>query len=529
MLDPWPDWFEGLFPNQQQVVSEIVAHFQSGKRWVFLDAPTGSGKTIIAEAVRRELNGNGVFVCSTKTLQQQVLADFPYARLLQGRANYETHKPPATCDECDWTKERGKCSFCPTLLSCPYRQAKHEALTSDLAILNTSYLFHAMTYAGTFTDRDLHIIDEGDLVPDMLCDFAGIVIPGRLMKELRINPPSNVSDVKKLNELLPKWAEKTSKQFENYGEGLDQDKDKKTYQQVTNITHKLRIVSNSPDVLWIIEGVKRSNRQSHPTLILKAVNSAPVAHALTAHVSRGLLMSATLISGELMARDLGLERGEWASVEMESTFPAYHRPIVAPPLPTLTAKRLAEGIPQETQGQLNRILSAHQDERVLIHVPSYKLAQELQGQISDSYVYRNAHERESVIARWLDSESGVLIAPSLKRGLDLKGDLCRVQIIFKLPIPNIGSPQVAARLYGPGGNDWMALATIREFVQAVGRVVRGSDDYGVTYVLDGKLAELFRSHGRLIPKWIKKAIAVNRSREAMLLNPYPGKVANVLV
>ena len=53
-----------------------------------LDGPTGSGKTLVAEAVRQELDSTGVYACTTKSLQAQFKASFPYAKVVMGRANY---------------------------------------------------------------------------------------------------------------------------------------------------------------------------------------------------------------------------------------------------------------------------------------------------------------------------------------------------------------------------------------------------------------------------------------------------------
>ena len=110
-----------------------------------------------------------------------------------------------------------------------------------------------------------------------------------------------------------------------------------------------------------------------------------------------------------------------------------------------------------------------------------------------------------------------------------------MQVIFKLDIANLGAPMTKARLYvssetpkdhiGSAGNDWMALYTVRELIQACGRVMRSSSDYGVTYVLDGHMARVYKSHGGFFPDWFKDAIAVPGTRNGdRLVGAYKGAV-----
>jgi Rad3-related DNA helicase len=89
---PLPDWLQ-IRDYQLDAVERVVKEYEAGARVVFLDAPTGTGKTAIAEMVRRRLEvARGLYVCTTKSLQDQVARDFPYARVLKGRANYTPTK-----------------------------------------------------------------------------------------------------------------------------------------------------------------------------------------------------------------------------------------------------------------------------------------------------------------------------------------------------------------------------------------------------------------------------------------------------
>ena len=89
-----PEWVESFRPDQLVATSKIESMFQGGARVVFLDAPTGNGKTLVADMVRRRLNTKAAYLCTTKTLQHQFVRDFPYSHLIQGRDNYPTADMP---------------------------------------------------------------------------------------------------------------------------------------------------------------------------------------------------------------------------------------------------------------------------------------------------------------------------------------------------------------------------------------------------------------------------------------------------
>src|ERR1700733_13574692 len=88
LLDPLPKPFWNLRPHQIPAIMDIVESFEQGEKVVVLDAPTGVGKTVIAECVRLLLNTRGSYVAHNKDLQVQFNRDFPYAPILWGKANY---------------------------------------------------------------------------------------------------------------------------------------------------------------------------------------------------------------------------------------------------------------------------------------------------------------------------------------------------------------------------------------------------------------------------------------------------------
>ena len=89
---------------------------------------------------------------------------------------------------------------------------------------------------------------------------------------------------------------------------------------------------------------------------------------------------------------------------------------------------------------------------------------------------------------------------------DFKNDMCRFQIIAKVPFHYIGDKWVALNM----GRDpeWYARKAIVRLVQASGRAVRGVNDYASTYIIDANFERLFKYNKHLFPKWYLDSVSI---------------------
>ena len=73
--------------NQTEVLNQICDAFNSGYKYIILEAPTGFGKSPVAIAIAMTLGSS--YVCtSTKDLQTQYSRDFPYLKVAKGKNNF---------------------------------------------------------------------------------------------------------------------------------------------------------------------------------------------------------------------------------------------------------------------------------------------------------------------------------------------------------------------------------------------------------------------------------------------------------
>jgi Rad3-related DNA helicase len=233
---------------------------------------------------------------------------------------------------------------------------------------------------------------------------------------------------------------------------------------------------------------------------------------LWAHGKRWLLMSGSIVLPSEQIRSLGAGHLDVRTVSVPMTFPVENRPIYVAPVADMAFKVQDAEFPKMAHA-INMILAdpKHEGERVLIHCVSYALALKLIRGLDPGkrlmFSYADAKQRENVLERFGKSEGGVMIAPSMDRGFDFKGDLARVVIVAKVPYPSLANRQVTARSHAPGGREWYTVQTVRTLLQMTGRGVRSETDTCTTYILDAQFSNnLYKKNTGMFPKWWRDAM-----------------------
>jgi Rad3-related DNA helicase len=276
---------------------------------------------------------------------------------------------------------------------------------------------------------------------------------------------------------------------------------------------------------WVRDNDEEGDR-STDGLVLKPVTVEDVGERyLWKHGEQWLLMSGTTVSAEGQAEALGLEEAgiPWASVEVPMLFPRENRRVVYAPLASMTRKGQEAGGLDVVKRGVERVLQMHPEVNVLIHTHTYLLAKEFaawcaQVDARPVFTYTDAYGREDALAKFkarAGKGGAILVASSMDRGVDLPGDLCRVQVIVKVPMASLGSRQVSERLRTRGGQLWYAMETVRSVMQMCGRAVRGREDWAVTYVLDSHFGKLLGEGKKmgLFPQWWLDGLELGRMGE----------------
>lgn len=489
---------------------------------VVVSAPTGSGKTLIGEVVRRIMGWKALYCCTSKSLQDQVLGDYPYAKVLKGRSNYPTElfakafHPQSwsghiSADDCTWSVDDG-CKYCRFKSGCPYEQAKQSALRAELAVLNTSYLLAEANHVGKFSDNQFIIADEADTLEEQLMGYVSVEMSERRLESLGWDVPEKVTVPSSWSEWLDEHVERLAGVVNAYPDVIDNIREAREAKYYVGLYEKMAAVRKGLDTgAWVYTGRGRKDQHGKGLSFRPSRVDFLGKDYLWRHGRNWLLMSATVISSSEMLESLGWDGG-YETVEVANTFPIENRRVKVRGVVAMSNKNKEEARPLVSDALWN-ILITHPGERVLVHTVSYDMTKFLQQSLEekidlgrDIFAYLFADDKMRALESYKVSDGGVLLAPSMERGVDLPGDLCRVQVIVKCPYPYLGDRQVSARLHSRDGKVWYKVQTIRSLVQMCGRGVRSADDHAVTYILDKQFERLWSEGRSLFPAWFKEAV-----------------------
>lgn len=322
-----PFWADEIRPHQIRALQEVLNVYSTGNTVAVMDAPTGAGKTLIGELVRQSLACRAVYLCSSISLQEQFIKDFPHASLLKGRANYATADSPAqfpqlnaadcdkartdtpSCYDCDpdiVEFEVPHCRWCHPVKACPYEAAKATAIRSDLVCTNTAYFLHEANYVGNIPlARQLIIVDEADLLEDTLLSFVEVSIPKRRAAELGIEAPAK----KTVESAWVEWALYAEQHLKSIrSDGRFAGASVSAIRQRKSLDYLIRSIQRLNDREhginqggWVYTGYDKGDISFKPIRVDHVANEY-----LWKHSPRWLLMSATTISFPVMMETLGL-------------------------------------------------------------------------------------------------------------------------------------------------------------------------------------------------------------------------------
>lgn len=534
---PFPKWVTEFRTEQWSAIEQVHDAFEDHDV-VFLQAPTGTGKSLIGDTVRRLTHSRAVYTCTTKALQDQFVRDFPYARVLKGRSNYLTESglldqfgnpgrgswSSITCADCTFNSDTASCRWCYDRNQCPYILAQTAAKFAELAVLNTSYLLTDLNRGqGNFgRNRELIIIDEADQLESEMLSHVEVEISPSRQDKMGIDPPKYKTAEAKNNDWVEWCINHATPQIGRYLDTLTlpwsshaTSHDIQEYRATTQLLERMDGLAKGLKAgNWVYDGYDRDQIIFRPIFVHDYGEDL-----LWSHAPKFLCMSATILSADMMADELGLTRPH-AFVDVPSTFPAKNRPIFVSGVANMAYKNKEAAWPDMARG-VSGVLARHPADRVLVHTVSYELARYLHSNLTgvpdrNVVLYTNSRDKAEALASYSRHPGSVLLAASMDRGVDLPDDLCRVQIVAKIPFPNISDKRINARMYSDGGMAWYRMQTIRTLIQMTGRGVRSKEDHAHTYILDEQFLSNLWKDKYLFPEYWKQALNFRLSPKVIL-------------
>lgn len=536
-----------FYKGQEAAIEQIHRHFLDGKRYVILEGPTGSGKSAIAVTFARQFGA--YMLTSQKLLQQQYANDFGrYLAVVKGRNAYhcacaQTWADVAPCVE----KKRKTLDPCPINVkgeylpegevgpACDYARALLIGKEADITLFN----YHAFYAHSEFAPRDLLILDEAHNLESITMDMVQITLDS---KDIPLHAERDVTSlmeglmpegvyVKALRRVLAELSVSVATST-----GAEKTRAFRRQNQLQSLIQKIVLIrgmyiaSQRTDYqgplfeeMWVLKVDSLPGKEDKPTKIaVKPVFAGSfVPQLFLRRGKRCLFMSATILDKDVFCESIGIKPKDAAFVTMACNFPVENRLVHVYPCGELSYKEYSKGIRGVLDG-IRRVIEHHKGQRGIIHTHSWKVLKDIQQNIhSPRLIFQDpkVRNREDCIEALKASDDGILVAPAMHEGLDLKDDFSRFQIVTKIPWPDFGDPQIQAR--ARVDDRWYAWQTCLKFVQSAGRSVRSAQDWASTYVLDSAFGQFWsrtqrRLEGKLqsmLPAWFIDALRVYEGDE----------------
>jgi Rad3-related DNA helicase len=512
---------------QETALGRIREAFEAGNDVVLVRAPTGSGKSLLARAIagcaRRpgEADPHDPIGAYYTTPQVSQLDDVAGDDLLEdlsivrGKGNYDCILPGETntsVDRAPCARERG--FDCPVEHKCPYFSDRAIASNRSIAAMTLAY-FMKTAGSDVFGRRDVVVIDEAHGLAEWAEMYATIDLSPRTVPPVvwEAEPPPKVDRIADIDS----YAERLRKTCQRRQEELRSKEELSPAEAGERDT----LAELIRDLGWFLEDVRDLDSQT--TWVVdqqdgegSAVSVKPMDPARYLHHTvwdRGqkfALLSATILSRDAFCRSAGVAPENVALVDVPHTFPVGNRPLYDVTQGKMTYEHRDETLPKVAR-LIVRLMQHHPDEKGLVHAHSYAIADRLVSLLEDFGVggrvrTHDRENRDAALDGWKASDGADLfVSVKMEEALDLKGDLCRWQVLCKASYPNTRDSRVAARLE-EGQWAWYYRTALRTVIQACGRVVRAPDDYGATYLADSSLLDLFERAKADTPDWFAEQV-----------------------
>lgn len=471
-------------PVQIEALSKIEESWNNTDV-IAVNLAVAAGKSAIAMTIARwaqkKLKAKSAIITPTNILVDQYLEDYPGLHTLKRQDAYTcsmtTSHPIEQQQSCKEVKE----NLGRTCKGCHYSQAIKKTFVYPYGVYNY------YTYLAYRAYPDILIVDEAHQLIPMLQQMAA-----KRYWYHQYNFPSWVNSYGKLKS----WLESNPR--------LETDtRLQSLYSELT-----------SGKVRYLVErGVEpyRGVEKAVLKLVPVDIRDQPPLLWPLGKIKKIILLSATINRTDI--EELGLDKRRVRIISAPSPIPASRRPVIVGPTINLSFIHQPKTIPLMAEA-LKELLKKHPGEKGFIHCP-YNTAVQLKALLegsSDRWLFHDSEDKGEVYQAFRESppELGkVLIASGMYEGVDLKEDIARWQVIAKVPWPSLAEP--AIRFKSEINPDWYAWETVKQVLQATGRVCRTPTDYGITYIWDSTFYRLYEEYKEMFPEYYQESVTFMES------------------
>lgn len=497
-------------PNQLEAFDEVHNLHLAGGGKIFLEAPTGSGKTAVACALGSV--APTLYVAHSLALLDQAEARYGFS-VVKGRQEYTcAHKEKVgrwalrydqlpTAYDCHYANMRD----CNYFSICEYHLARAQARRAQRAACTYQYL----ALSSAMQDRGgIVVLDECHASVEVLLHFAEFHINEVVRAKWGLpsfpysEPYAGKGDILNIEARgkVEDWLHKAMLALTGYDpESEEGAKTKRLRDRLGQVLDQVQSEN------WFLEcgrniavrAQRRRGRKTEyhiPGLSLRALSARSVASRLWKNKKTVLLMSATIGADPApIAGELGIDSYEF--VTYPHPVPVEYRPVYDLGVPRMTKRNLDKNSALfviQAVAIARFIESLDPTWRGIVLAPSNYKVEMLRkhlGRILGSRMFTppNGGPAQRIEAFLNDERPSLVLADTLQglgHGIDLRGDLGRFVCVCGTDFPNPSDRFVQARRRVSGADKYLWARAYMGVPQACGRVSRGSRDENGEFLLN---------------------------------------------
>lgn len=485
----------GRLPRDVQIeaLTWIEKHWSSGKHLV-ISAPTGSGKSMLARTL--QIATQAPIIAPSNELVRQYANSYPEINKYIGQQHYRCPVRNMTCRA---ASRLSNCSGTPS--GCPLRISRDRAMSGN-TVFNPLSLWHLIRQSGY--EYGITIVDEAHSVLNMLRTLSSS--SRKLTNEEYSALRSKNFNPRKIDEwvLIDFLFERSKILYERANNATSLSVKTRLENRALEFEHTANCLQTESEKYAIWFTGQRMNIQAVkvPKNTIKKILKG-----------RCILLSATLVKSDINEI---LNNEPYEYLDLASPIPLENRKVYFSP--SKFKHNFNDMDPKALVKRVEDIIRSEGQPNTLVHVP-YSLAALMEPYWSIPVITHDREGKAEALKQFIKC-GGVLIGSGCTEGLDLKDDLCRLNIIAKLQWPCLGDSWVKKRRAMQDGFMWYIAETLKTVIQASGRSTRGELDRSKTIVLDPSFSSLILQAERLklVPNyflegivWIKENVDILNS------------------
>ncbi len=492
---------------QKETFNLVIDNFDKYDN-IIVEAPTGFGKSVVNYLIARQFN-SAWYATPQLVLLDQLDNDWMINKLggitiIKGKQNYKCLIKNVTIDQAPCMMERNY--KCPVRYKCPWEIAKKQALSSKITGLSFSMLLLTAGLEG-WGKRELLIVDEADDMESWAVDHLG---------SIRFKTPVKITDMSGLTRWAYWRLNKVKAEISKL-EGRQSKTSIVRMKQLKDMKRKLEF--------FLGDAVDNPNnwtfRQRGQFIDIKVLNAGYILKKFVWwRGMKRLITSATILDAEKFSKYNGLS-GKTLFIRVPHVIPPERRPVIYIPVEKMTRDNRDEKTYKEIADTIEEIAKNHYGQNGIIHAHSYSIAKEIEKRLKlegFKVIVHDSKNRSKKFDQFLGSRGAVFIAVGFGRGIDLKYDLARWQVITKIPYPDLSDIRVYDIWMKRKQWGWARYQAEKTLIQTVGRITRAPDDFGVTYILDKSFDGLLR-YKKELPDWFLEAVRRDDTYYATDIDP----------